>query len=644
MARVGSGTRRRSIGLLIVPLLLMTAPAVANAAPGTDPGALVRTTARSTVGVVLDEIPTFMRDRIAESLIARPASFWQERATRQLQLTTYRLVFRVAFYDEPKQQLPLPPLSLWQIQLTGTPVRQTYQGHDVVSVGYAFNSVLLSDAVSPGVSEPRLRTIGGKWVEPFQLPLDPDFVMQRTGFACLDEAEFPFASVDSGEVDQFYDQTCGVEDGLSSEQCHNAKTVTQSCLEALRDHIGRVDVGLAFERIPWDPALADQYRYGEVTGTEPDLQVYKPEFAASRVTYRYIHPGSCELVEHAVGASGWRRLLQFATVDENVGNTDLTIGGVDYALTGQQGELDAHRLFQFSACHRHYHFNYYGTLRWSGSGTVVNSKKGFCLQSTGRTSNRETSRLNNPFADCAFQGIAAGWADKYAIGVPGQWLDTTALPVGPGIRSFRSNPRGFICEGTFVDANGKPIPAGKPVVWAPTSIRAADGKPVEAPLCRLKAGWDANNVDSAAEVIPPFGQGVITEPCTQGEIGPLRNCGFGAQPVVASCSPGARTTITLSTPAGSAPQVVRLTDYSHALKSSIPARWEDNWVPLRPGFSDQPYRLANFIVGSAPRTVTFTCPRPRDGGTVEPGGTYSMYTAPVFPEDAAAPVAIVRVR
>ena len=50
--------------------------------------------------------------------------------------------------------------------------------------------------------------------------------------------------------------------------------------------------------------MADRYRYGEVTGNEPDLAVYKPEFAASRVTYRYIHPDSCELVEQAVGASG----------------------------------------------------------------------------------------------------------------------------------------------------------------------------------------------------------------------------------------------------------------------------------------------------------------------------------------------------
>lgn len=438
--------RRGALAAVLVPIILTLMPGMILAKQGPDPGALVRTTERSTVGVVLDEIPTFMRDRVAATLIAKPATFWQERAHRQLQLTAYHLVFREAFYSQPKKQLPLPPESLWQIQLQGSPVRQAYQGHDVVAVHYTFDSVLLTDAESPGISEPKLKTIGGKWVEPFVLPLDPDFVMQRTGFACMDEGEFPFASVDSGEVDSFYDQGCTVEPSLSNVgQCHYSKQPAQSCLAALRDHIGRVKADITFERLAWDPTLADHYRYGEVTGNEPDLKVYAPEFAPSRVTYRYVHPTACEIVEQSVGGTGWRRLLQFATVDENVGTRDLTIGGVDYSLSGQHGPLDAHRLFGFSACHGHYHFKYYGMFRWQGGGSVVNSKKGFCLQSTARTANRETSPLHNPFADCAFQGVAAGWVDQYKIGLSGQWLDTTALPEGNGVRSFRSNPRGFLC-------------------------------------------------------------------------------------------------------------------------------------------------------------------------------------------------------
>jgi hypothetical protein len=83
--------------------------------------------------------------------------------------------------------------------------------------------------------------------------------------------------------------------------------------------------------------------------------------------------------------------------------------------------------------------------------------------------------------------------------------------------------------------------------------------------------------------------------------------------------------------------VVRLTDFSHALNSPIPARYEDSYVPLSPGVSDQPYLLANAIVSaSSPLTVTFRCPQAREGSTAETGGTYSAYSAPVSPEDDAA--------
>src|SRR5438105_10579082 len=85
--------RPRLLVVAVVVTLLAMAPGIVEAQGSRDLGALVRTTARSTVGVVLDEIPTFMRDRITASLIAQPTSFWVARAHRQLQLTTYRLVF-----------------------------------------------------------------------------------------------------------------------------------------------------------------------------------------------------------------------------------------------------------------------------------------------------------------------------------------------------------------------------------------------------------------------------------------------------------------------------------------------------------------------------------------------------------------------
>ena len=198
---------------------------------------------------------------------------------------------------------------------------------------------------------------------------------------------------------------------------------------------------------------------------------------------------------------------------------------------------------------------------------------------------------------------------------------------------------GFLCEGTFLDANGLPLGPNDSVVWEPTGLFTPDGDPVEKPKCELKDGWDDNNVHEVQETILPHGQGLITSACTRGQIGPLRNCGFGTTPTVTNCTPGAQKTATFTIPAGAPPQVVRVTEYSHQLNSPIPARYEDSWVPLSPGVSDQPAMLANAIVmPGAPLTLTFTCPSPMTGGAPEPGGTYSVYTAPVFPEDPAAVV------
>ena len=622
--------------LCVIESVRMTA-AAGPAAP--DPGSLVATTATSTVGVLLDEIPASMRDRVAQALIARPPSFWTERARQQLRLTSYRLVFRGFYYSASRKQLPLPPESVWTITLLGAPRRQTdFGGHDVVTVDYRFSSTLLSDVASPEVSEPHLRQVGGTWDEPFVLPVDPEMVFQRTGYACMDEDAFPFNSVDSEEVESFYDQDCTPEKTLTNEgQCHFTRQAAKSCVQALEDHVGKVVTSVRYERLPWNQALADQVRVGKVTGSEPDLEIYRPDFLPSRITYRYVHANSCDVEEASVTGTGWRRLLQFATSDENVGNRALTIGGVDYTLSGHAGELDTHNLFELGACHGHYHFKYYGDFRWQGS-QVVNAKKGFCLQSTARVANREGSPLHNPFGGCDFQGVEAGWVDQYKAGLPGQWLDISGFPSGQGTRSFRSNPQGFLCEGTFVDEQAVPLGPRDPVVWAPTGLIAENGAPVEAPLCALSPHWDANNTDQTVDTIPSPGEGLITTACLRGQLGPLRNCGFRQQTSKAACEPGEPVTLTCSVSKGSAPQVMRLCEFSQALDSAIPCRYEDTYVPIAPGIGDQPYTLATAIVGTTPSTVTFMCPSTRTAGAFEPGGAYAVYTGPVFPDDKAARV------
>ena len=268
--KVGSAALSKWILAIVFAagIVLVVAPGPRSARavppPQVDPGSLVRTTMQSEVGVVLDEIPASMRSRVAAALLARPAAFWTERARAQIRLTIYRLVFREAFYSQRRQQLPLPPESLWNIRLVGAPQRHLVNGHDVVGVRYEFSSVLLSDFESPAVSEPQLNNVGGTWSEPFTLPVDPELLFQRTGYACMDEDQFPFNSVDSEEVDSFYDETAVVEKVLSNEgHYHFTRQPTESCVQALQNHVGAVTTSLLFERLPWNPAVANAYRFGQ---------------------------------------------------------------------------------------------------------------------------------------------------------------------------------------------------------------------------------------------------------------------------------------------------------------------------------------------------------------------------------------------
>src|SRR6476660_7810294 len=113
----------------VATLAAVTLAAWSGSSRSAPVGGLVRTTLASEVGVVLDEIPASMRGRVAAAMIAKPASFWIARAREQLGFTTYRLVFREAFYDAKKGALPLPPEARWRISLVGKPQRHRVNGH-----------------------------------------------------------------------------------------------------------------------------------------------------------------------------------------------------------------------------------------------------------------------------------------------------------------------------------------------------------------------------------------------------------------------------------------------------------------------------------------------------------------------------------
>src|SRR5262249_11984843 len=110
-----------------------------------------------------------------------------------------------------KGPLTLTPKETWRIHLNGSPHRVTRDGHDFVAVSYNFTSYLVTDPDSPGTVEPHLRRTRGTRDEPFQPPTDPGLLLQRTGYACMDENEYPLNSVFEENAYYFFDQTCDVE-------------------------------------------------------------------------------------------------------------------------------------------------------------------------------------------------------------------------------------------------------------------------------------------------------------------------------------------------------------------------------------------------------------------------------------------------
>jgi hypothetical protein len=587
-------------------------------------GALISARIEGRVGYLLDELPMGMRDRVAEQLIAQPETAWQERARAQVALTGYRLAFRDAFYEEEeaKGQLPLPPAEKWRVSLLGNPQRVELLDHDLVLVDYALETTLLTDVDSPEASDPELANVGGSWDEPFVLPLDPELLLQRTGYACMDEDQFPPNSVDGENVATFYDQDC---EGGEDSGCHITEAPDESCLEALDRSVGSLSVDLHFERIAWDPALAEQARVGDAGRAGADLEVIGEGLDNRRIIYRYIGADSCAMAEGCVTGLGWRRLLQFDASIKNIGADALHIGDVDLLLGDQDTLLASHNIFVYSACHEHYHFGHYGEFELDTAGETLGNKQAFCVQSTARYSNNETSPLTHPYGSCDYQGIQAGWGDDYGAGIECQWIDVSdvapSAPVSARL-DFKLNPDQFLCEGSPVlDAEGEPI-------FEDSGFRTSGGLTVDRPECSFHSNWDANNEQSRPVTINPTGS-FVTEPCTRGQIGPLRDCGFepGVEAVTELvCAPGATLNLRCSMPSGGAPAVVRVCEYSEKWDTGVACVYRD--------------ALANALVDSGLVDFTVTCPEARDA--IEVGGHVALYSAPAFPGDELAVSCSVR--
>ena len=600
-------------------------PAAARASPALNtaeltpaaPGALVRMQLDSRVAVLLDELPAARRDAAAADALAKGNDFWVARAGEQLKLTIYRLVFRSGYYTDPRGPMPLPPKSIRDISITGRARRARVGGHDVVVVPYRFTSALLTDAASPAIVEPALTNVGGVWNEPFELPLDPTLLLERTGFACMNEFEFPPHSVFEEAVHYYYDQTCGVETAATAS-CHLTQLPTESCVTALDNHSGRVSTNMKFTRLPYDAATAARFRVGTIVNPHgADLAVVADDIANEHaVIYRFFEPASCEIDEGVIAQPGWRQLLTFSATVRNDGTLPLHIGNPN----DPTNPWVKSNVFEFSACHHHFHFSHYGNFNYNGA---PGSKRAFCLEDTNRYHNDEQTPLTAIHQTCEFQGIAAGWGDEYNFGLPGQWVDITDVNASqPHDLSFDANPDRFLCEGQPLGAAGQPVdPLDLAnLVFDPTSFTDPNGNIVSRMRCQLPPAWEANNHGSIS--FSTDHGSFVTQPCARGQIGPLRSCGFGVNAQLHACQPGATVKLACDIQGdGTDPaQVVRICEKSAKLGRGTACTVGES--------------VANAIIGAG-SSLSFVCPAVRDDAGK---GGYAVYTAPVLPGDLRATV------
>jgi hypothetical protein len=118
---------------------------------------------------------------------------------------------------------------------------------------------------------------------------------------------------------------------------------------------------------------------------------------------------------------------------------------------------------------------------------------------------------------------------------------------------------------------------------------------------------------------------MVTSDCLYEQAGPLRNCGFTnlelaeVDPV---CSPNQPVELSLAVTGDGDPQVLRVCEWSDALGVGVACPFED--------------AVANAVIGTEGRTVTFACPAVRDFAGEGLSGRYSLYVAPVWPADGLA--------
>ena len=204
----------------------------------------------------------------------------------------------------------------------------------------------------------------------------------------------------------------------------------------------------------------------------PDLVVDGAALRQMYVSEEKFAKSSCTVVEDFVSGPGQHTLLRFTTSTPNVGRGSLVIGD----------PAQCPGLFQFSPCHGHLHFKEYTDYRlWTVDGyamwvssrdltipsnTGINAvildnaaksrelitgrKAGFCM-----IDSIPFDPHGNPtptFTSCTtYQGLSAGWADRYDARLDGQYVEVDGLKEGVYVLENHANAEHLLPEADYTN-------------------------------------------------------------------------------------------------------------------------------------------------------------------------------------------------
>lgn len=207
----------------------------------------------------------------------------------------------------------------------------------------------------------------------------------------------------------------------------------------------------------------------------PDLVINGDKLNSAKLVTRTFAPDECAVQESQVGGTGTRRLLEFPYSTPNMGPGALQIGD-------PQDPANA-PLFEWGACHGHWHFKKYAAYRlWTPAEftkfkqlkaqypgmlsdeliasndlhPTVGTKRGFCVIDVNGAPEFQGVRDPKTYTVCGYgttlhgnQGISVGWADTYGRKLEGQWIDVTDVPDGDYILEVETNAQHSFQEQSY---------------------------------------------------------------------------------------------------------------------------------------------------------------------------------------------------